>query len=108
MRTPFTGRLARLPPRFVEAIFHSVVGPAAAMSYLSTSAAGQSAGRADAALCKRATPQLQQLYTQLRGAGQVEAARGGRPVVFAGAEATGGRESPAVCAVWLAVQAGTP
>lgn len=88
VRTPFTGRLARLPPRFVEAIFHSVVGPAAAMSYLSTSAAGQSAGRADAALCKRATPQLQQLYTQLRGAGQVEAARGGRPVVFAGAEAT--------------------
>ncbi|KAL4434295.1 hypothetical protein ABPG75_000736 [Micractinium tetrahymenae] len=88
VKTPFTGRLARLPPRFIEAIFHSVVGPAAAMSYLSTGSAGQRAGRGDAALCDRATPRLQQLYTQLRGAGQAEAARGGRPVVFAGAEAT--------------------
>ncbi|KAL4424955.1 hypothetical protein ABPG77_009684 [Micractinium sp. CCAP 211/92] len=88
IRTPFTGRLARLPPRFVESIFHSVVGPAAAVSYLSSSAAGQSAGPADAALCRRATPQLQHLYSQLRGAGQAEAARQGRPVAFAGAGAT--------------------
>ena len=67
------------------------------MSYLSTSAAGHATGAADAALCRRATPQLQQLYTQLRGAGQAEAERGGRPVVFAGEAATGEPDYLPVC-----------
>lgn len=68
-----------------------VVGPAAAVSYLSTSAAGHGAGRGDQALCQRYTSTLQQLYRQLRAAGEAEAQRCGRAVVFAGKEATGGQ-----------------
>lgn len=53
------------------------------MSYLTTSAAGQGRGPSDAALCERTTPLLQQLFGSLRAAGQAEAERGGRGVVFA-------------------------
>ena len=91
VRTPFTGRVARLPPALFERFFHTVVGPAAALSYVAASAAGQGSGPADAALCKRATPLLQQLYGRLRAAGQAEAERGGRGVVFASDRPSGGR-----------------
>ena len=67
----------------------AVVGPAAAASYLSVSAAGQGSGRSDAALCSRVQPSLQRLYSRLRAAGQAEAECGGRAVAFATNSATG-------------------
>lgn len=90
VHTPFTGRVARLPPALFERFFHTVVGPAAALSYVATSAAGQGSGPADAALCQRTTSLLQQLFGRLRAAGQAEAERGGRGVVFASDRPSGG------------------
>ena len=85
VRVPFTGRVARLPPRLVELAWGALVGPAAAASYLATSAvAGAASGRADALLCRTAAPTLQELYGRLRAAGEAAAtAAGGRPLTWA-------------------------
>lgn len=76
-----------------------MVGPAAALTYLTTSAAGPSAAAGDAALCQRYTPTLQQLYTRLRGAGDAEARRSGHGVVFSSAGPSG---AAAQCGCWAA------
>lgn len=79
------------------------MGPAAAVSYLSISGAGKVVTASDRALCQRHEPALQQLYMQLRQAGDAEARRDGRGVVFAskGAEGVQAIERPDINACCL-------
>lgn len=85
----------------------AVLGPAAAMSYLATSAAGQAGGSADKALCQRTTPMLQQLYSRLRAAGEGEAERGGRGVVFASTGPSGEAEAEVEAEGYVGCMGGT-
>eukprot|EP00887_Chlorella_sp_A99_P000607 scaffold5.g607.t1 len=81
--TPFTGRRAWLPPRLVEWLFHNVVGPASAFSYLAATKGNEASSVVDRAVCERYAPLLARLYSSLRAPGEHEARALGRAVAFA-------------------------
>lgn len=59
--------------RFQPYCAHAVVGPAAAVSYLTTSAAGQASSPGDHALCQQYKPTLQASLTRRQRVGSCAA-----------------------------------